>query len=1097
MSFVEFLQRHRSLLAHNKSDIRAAAIAQVVSTVNSSLSRNCSDLQSSLEVHCVLDFVLQLLADSNWAARQSGSRILGRFSSTVGGWNEAVLKDLGTLDGHIPLGFSLRTLKLEVLVEHGLPLLAAAYDSADKESSSTRKNFSAQRDELLQLLVAGADDFANLDATKSNLTGLISPEDLELAGSSSEDNSTIGLRGENLVHVVTGSASTSQGTDSPRDAAVHPFLTFCNTLRLRLLSTQWERRHGAASALATMLSYLPVRKSGASPVSDHHDGTSRRATNWLEDGVVRCICIVALDHFGDYSGERLVRPAVEAAAQLLGVIVALLGPNYVRSGGVVSCLSSLRAPKNPFWNIRHGAMLAARFVCRAMFVLHPTDVRAAATSGQHNDGSTGMAACKNFVLTATRDALQNDTDSDVVEITLCVMNDVLEQVNTVSLLASGGSKAISDIYLSIWQRVEREAVDALAIATSTLVPMLLNAANSIYDLLSNRPEHHSDLPALFAGSEGAARPRQRALTSPSTLSLLLRAAKSEYQSAASVKVSLLTLDILGKITATTTRLQRKDDDELLQMFEICDVVFLLATELVRVNDDLTHGAGVSVGQRAFDVLRDIMRAVSLLVGDELPQCLSAMPHMKSFVDFLTDASAPPVAELDSFRAGDACAYFVCQLALATKCSRSRAEQPHTASKILQVVERAVTFSPCSSADPNSPEFNRELTRTAFLHSMQAQIHLALCNSPATSRNVALVSNEAALLHNVWNSIQSASRSMHFKLEQSVDSTNALRQQYATSIVPALKILLQDLSGQLGVRFCGFAQRTISTVITLNLRSTEWTAATDVLTDLQYILSLETNAAGSRQAMKSWIQDLFDNDRLEMLDGVGAVGEVDTGSDDVVESTDVDDGDSKPSRATPVRVQRLLNDESMSSRLALRVKDVLRRLKVCTVPVMSIRMSVVHQQNVCAQAVLQANSSVTLTMKAERASARVYCLMTTTFLSEPHARSGDIGPECLTALMESIKLQHALALQRRSATTLARLCAYWHGRVTDGVASAAERTSFRKIMSNVVLYLRPDFAAYNRWFSETATKQVHPAVRNKLNRTHGINHMEEEKFVDAV
>ena len=42
---------------------------------------------------------------------------------------------------------------------------------------------------------------------------------------------------------------------------------------------------------------------------------------WLEDCCVRLVCVLALDRFGDYVGDRAVSPVRETSAQVLAAVV--------------------------------------------------------------------------------------------------------------------------------------------------------------------------------------------------------------------------------------------------------------------------------------------------------------------------------------------------------------------------------------------------------------------------------------------------------------------------------------------------------------------------------------------------------------------------------------------------------------------------------------------------------------------------------------------------------------------------------------------------------------------------------------------------------
>lgn len=45
---------------------------------------------------------------------------------------------------------------------------------------------------------------------------------------------------------------------------------------------------------------------------------------WLEDIGLRLLCVLALDHFGDFIGDQVVAPVRETCAQALGIKFVLL-----------------------------------------------------------------------------------------------------------------------------------------------------------------------------------------------------------------------------------------------------------------------------------------------------------------------------------------------------------------------------------------------------------------------------------------------------------------------------------------------------------------------------------------------------------------------------------------------------------------------------------------------------------------------------------------------------------------------------------------------------------------------------------------------------
>ncbi len=158
--------------------------------------------------------------------------------------------------------------------------------------------------------------------------------------------------------------------------------------------------------------------------------------------MVRCVCVLGLDHFGDYAGDSTVRPAAEAASQLLGVLVAVLGPTYARTAGLFQCILHLRRVDNRHWQIRHSAVLAARYLLRATIALQPppqppalmtNEVRVAGGStlststrmSASTAGAEAAEACRRMAMTVVEEAVVSDDDEDVVELSVLLYLDLL------------------------------------------------------------------------------------------------------------------------------------------------------------------------------------------------------------------------------------------------------------------------------------------------------------------------------------------------------------------------------------------------------------------------------------------------------------------------------------------------------------------------------------------------------------------------------------------------------------------------------------------------------------------------------------------------
>ena len=81
------------------------------------------------------------------------------------------------------------------------------------------------------------------------------------------------------------------------------FLSLCNELCCGLFESKWEARHGSAIGLLRILKHQfhsagksqPVKKVTLS--ANDYDIQNQR---WLEDCIVRCVCVMILERFGDF-----------------------------------------------------------------------------------------------------------------------------------------------------------------------------------------------------------------------------------------------------------------------------------------------------------------------------------------------------------------------------------------------------------------------------------------------------------------------------------------------------------------------------------------------------------------------------------------------------------------------------------------------------------------------------------------------------------------------------------------------------------------------------------------------------------------------------
>ncbi|ETW05360.1 hypothetical protein H310_04292 [Aphanomyces invadans] len=112
-----------------------------------------------------------------------------------------------------------------------------------------------------------------------------------------------------------------------------------------MFDAQWEVRHGAVAVLRQVLMPLVSTTTGHSSVK----------APWIEEVVVRCVCVLALEQYVDYSADGSIAPIRYLAAQIAGRFFTAL-PTQTTTV-LVPLLQSTRS-----WHACHGALLAIQFL---------------------------------------------------------------------------------------------------------------------------------------------------------------------------------------------------------------------------------------------------------------------------------------------------------------------------------------------------------------------------------------------------------------------------------------------------------------------------------------------------------------------------------------------------------------------------------------------------------------------------------------------------------------------------------------------------------------------------------------------------------------
>lgn len=153
------------------------------------------------------------------------------------------------------------------------------------------------------------------------------------------------------------SESVPDGTGEWTDATTDwPLESFCSKLYLDLFNPRWEIRHGAATALREL---FKIHAAGAGKsVFMTAEEMELSHVRWLEDAVLRLLCVLSLDRFGDFISDQVIAPVRETCAQVLGIALKSMPKDVVQK--TVEIL--MRLMKQSEWEVRHGGLLGIKYM---------------------------------------------------------------------------------------------------------------------------------------------------------------------------------------------------------------------------------------------------------------------------------------------------------------------------------------------------------------------------------------------------------------------------------------------------------------------------------------------------------------------------------------------------------------------------------------------------------------------------------------------------------------------------------------------------------------------------------------------------------------
>lgn len=135
-----------------------------------------------------------------------------------------------------------------------------------------------------------------------------------------------------------------------------PLESFCSKLYLDLFNPRWETRHGSATALREL--FKTHAFGGGKTIFMTAEEQEEHHILWLEDVVLRLLCVLALDRFGDFISDQVVAPVRETCAQVLGTALKEMPAEKVTEIAEVL----LNLVQESEWEVRHGGLLGIKYM---------------------------------------------------------------------------------------------------------------------------------------------------------------------------------------------------------------------------------------------------------------------------------------------------------------------------------------------------------------------------------------------------------------------------------------------------------------------------------------------------------------------------------------------------------------------------------------------------------------------------------------------------------------------------------------------------------------------------------------------------------------
>lgn len=372
------------------------------------------------ELHNLLNRLIVYIHSTNWETRISASQAVQAILENVPQWNpkSATLKkkvdDNKKAANELDTRFSFEKFNLEMILEKGARLMGSEgneFDFTEENESidnrdilikqramlneklgfSVAKNLGFNLDEMVTLedmipnkplktetntkKLFNAQDIINDQASSSSQSALVmSSREMNRAKRKARQNQAMTsnsslarnnpvkdepakkkIKTESNGKEFTSNEPVPDATGAWVDAVEWPLESFCSKLFMDLFNPRWEIRHGSATALRELLK-THIGGGGRSVFMTAEEQEEAH-NHWLEDAVLRLLCVLALDRFGDFVSDQVVAPVRETCAQVIGSLWKEMSEELVQK--TVDIL--LKLVKQNDWCVRHGGVLGLKY----------------------------------------------------------------------------------------------------------------------------------------------------------------------------------------------------------------------------------------------------------------------------------------------------------------------------------------------------------------------------------------------------------------------------------------------------------------------------------------------------------------------------------------------------------------------------------------------------------------------------------------------------------------------------------------------------------------------------------------------------------------